>query len=268
GQGGNVVVNTITVIPPVSLNSIAQRSHLDPASITADNLAVTNEAATSGGGAVPVPTVTPNDVQALATTLHKKIQQEVQTWLNAQIHPGDVRGTLAPDILASAKRLNEEQMSTVPSVGQAVNSGTFTGTLTVHMSVLVARAADVQKAAGLALNTAALQLHPAKLLATQLPITLAHVTPSQEGSTLTINAEASGELIPQLDLNAIASSITNQGFSQATHDLKDGIGVKVKDVQISIFPSFFTILPIQARRIQIILKPIQVTPPPSIKNGL
>ncbi|MEO7021767.1 MAG: baseplate J/gp47 family protein [Ktedonobacteraceae bacterium] len=273
GESGNVATNTITVIPPASLSSIAQSSHLGPTSVTASSLTVTNEAATSGGGAAIVPAATQRDLQTLAKTLHQKVQQEVQAWLDAQIHTGDVRGQLVPDVLASRGLLNEEQVSATPQVGQPASNKTFSGTLTLHVSILVARAVDVQAAAGAQLNATVLKLHPAKMLATQLPVTLANVqsTPSPDGSILAISADASGELLPQLDLNAIASSITNQGFSQATSGLKNGIGIPksttVKDVQISIFPSFFSILPFQAGRIRIILKPIQVTPPPPVKNG-
>jgi hypothetical protein len=180
---------------------------------------------------------------------------------------------LAPDVLASAGVLDQEQVSTTPQVGQPANSGTFSGTLTLHVSVLVARAADVQAAARLLLSTAASQLRPAKMLATQLPVTLAHVqsVQSPDGATLAISADANGETLPQLDLNAIASSITNQGFSQATNGLKNGTSVpnlvKVRNVQISIFPSFLSILPIQAGRIRIILKPLTTTPPPPLHNG-
>ncbi len=273
GESGNVATNTITVIPPASLSSIAQSSNPKPVDVTASSLTVTNEAATSGGGAAIVPAATQRDLQTLAKTLHQKVQQEVQAWLDAQIHTGDVRGQLVPDVLASGSLLNEEQVSATPQVGQPTSNKTFSGTLTLHISVLVARAVDVQAAASAQLNATVLKLHPAKMLVTQLPVTLANVqsTPSPDGNTLAISADANGELIPQLDLNAIASSITNQGFSQATTGLKNGIGIPkstiVKDVQISIFPSFFSILPFQAGRIRIILKPIQVTPPPPVKNG-
>ena len=165
--------------------------------------------------------------------------------------------------------------SVTPQVGQpdSNSNGTFSGTLTLHISVLVARAKDLQVAAGRQLNAAALKLHPVKMLAAQLPVSLARVqsTPSQDGHTLAISATASGSLIPLLDAGAIANSLTNKGLSQAQSDLKNGTGVPnltgVKKVQISIFPSFFSILPIRAGQIRVILQPIQVTPPPSINNG-
>lgn len=273
GEGGNVGANTITVIPQNSLNAIAQHSRLSPNAVTANNLAVTNDQPTSGGGAANVAAVTQGDAQAMALKLHQDLQQALQNWLGTQIHPGDVHGQLAPDVLGSSKPLADEQVSVTPQVGQPDSSGTFSGTLTLQVSVLVVRAKDLQAAAGRQLNAAAAQLHPAKMLAAQLPITLKHVqsTSSPDGRTLAISANAGGGLIPQLDPNAIASSLTNKGLSQAQSDLKNGVGIPnltgVKNVKISIFPSFFSILPFQAGRIHVILQPDQVTSPPAIKNG-
>lgn len=273
GESGNVQANAITVIPQSSLNSIAQHSHLSATAVTADTLTVQNARATSGGGATNVPSPTQRDLQALSSTLHQKLQQEVKAWLATQIHTGDLRGKLLPDVLASPGPLNEEQLDATPQVGQPASSGTVSGVLSLHVSVLVARAADLQAAAGQLLNAQALKLRPAKMLATQLPVLLNHVqsVPSKDGSALAIHAVASGKVIPLLDTGAITNSVTSKWVSQAESDLKHGVGVQnltdVQDVQISISPGFLSILPIQAGRIRVILKPVQQAPPPPIKNG-
>ncbi len=273
GENGNVEANTITTIPANSLSTIAQSSHLSAGTVTTNNLSVTNDQPTGGGGAATVPAVTQHDYQTLALKLHQDLQQALQNWLATQVHTGDARGQLVPDVLGSSKPLADEQINVTPQVGQPASNGTFTGTLTLRVSVLVARSKDLQAAAGRQLNAAALQMHPAKMLAAQLPVTLNQLqsTSAQDGRTLAISASASGSLIPQLDPNAIASSLTNKGTGQAQSDLKKGIGTSnltgVKDVKISIFPSFFSTLPWQAGRIRVILQPVQGTPPPSIKNG-
>ncbi|HEU5377934.1 MAG TPA: baseplate J/gp47 family protein [Ktedonobacteraceae bacterium] len=273
GDSGNVDADSITTIPQTSLRNIAQRSGLSPTAVTAQNLTVKNAKGTSGGGATNVPSPTQHDLQALASTLHQKLQQEVKAWLATQMHTGDIRGKLQPDVLASSGPLNEEQLNATPQVGQPASSGTVAGSLSLHISLLVARATAVQTAAGKLLNTAALKLRPAKMLATRLPVVLAHIhsTPSKDGSTLTISADASGKVIPLLDTNAIASSVTSKWVSQAESDLKNGVGVQnligVQNVQISVSPGFLSILPLQAGRIHVILQPVQEAPPPPIKNG-
>src|SRR5258708_21835751 len=124
GDSGNVPANSIATIPSASVSSIAQYNHTNSASI---NLAVNNPHSTSGGGATNVPAVTTQDLQALTHTLHKKLQQEVTSWLSQQIHTGDLRGTLVPDVLGSAGPLPEEQLSGAPGAGHAATGGTFSG---------------------------------------------------------------------------------------------------------------------------------------------
>ncbi len=261
GEIGNVPINSITVIPPSSLASIAQYNRTTVSIITAD-LTVTNAQATSGGGATNVPAVTALDLQALTQTLHQKLQQAVKTWLTGQVHSGDLRGTLIPDVLDSAKPLSQEQLSGAPGAGKAANGGTFSGTLALSVKVLIARAASLQAAAGAQLNAAALKMRPASMLAGQLPVTLAHVQskPSTDGSTLTITAKATGEIIPQVSSQDISSSLVGKGTSQVESYLKSSLPrAGIQKVQVSVFPTFFSMLPLQAARIQIVLRPIQVT---------
>jgi hypothetical protein len=267
GDSGNVPANSIAMIPSASMSSIAQYNHTSSANI---NLAVNNPQSTSGGGATNVPAVTTQDLQALTRTLHKKLQQEVTSWLGQQIHTGDLRGTLVPDILGHAGPLPEEQLSGAPGAGQAATGGTFSGTLALHVSVLVARAVDLQKAADAQLNAAALKLRQPSVLATQLPVTLTNTqgTSSQNGNILAITAQASGEIYRQIPVQDISSSLTGKGVVQAKSDLQNSMAqAGIQNVQISVLPTFLSILPLRADNIHIILRPVQQTSPQHVPNG-
>jgi hypothetical protein len=267
GEIGNVPANSITVIPSASLNSIAQYNHTSVSSL---NLAVTNAKATSGGGAANVPAVTTRDLQALVRTLHEKLKQQVNAWLTQQIHSGDMHGALRPDVLNSTGPLPQEQLSGAPGAGQPASSGTFSGTLSLHISMLVARAAALQAAAGAQLNAAAARLRPPSMLATHLPVTLSNSkgTPSPDGTSLAISAKATGEIIRQVSVQDISNALTGKGVGQVASDLKASMAqAGVQNVQVSIFPPFLNIMPLQAGRIQVILKPVMQTPPGNVPNG-
>ena len=264
GDIGNVPANSITTIPPSSLASIANANHTGQQSI---NLTVNNAKATSGGGATNVPAVTAQDRQALARTLHQKLRQEVKTWLAGQIHNGDARGALVPNVLNSVDPLPEEQLSGAPGIGQAATSGVFSGTLSLHVKVLVARAASLQAAAGEQLNAAAQKLRPASTLASRLPITLTNIqsTPSKDGNTLTISAKASGAIVRQISISN--SNLAGKSTGEVINELKALNQAEIKNVQVNISPSFLSILPLRADHIQIILQPVQQTPPKNVPNG-
>ena len=267
GDNGNVSAHSITTIPTSSVNSIAQYNKVSSASI---KLTVDNPQATSGGGALNEPAVASGDVQGLEKALHQKLQQQITTWLNQHVHSGDVHGTTVPDVLGNSNPLSAEKLSGVPAVGQAVKSGTFSGTLSVQISVLVARASDLQKAAGTQLNTAALKQNPPSILATQLPVTLASVksTTSANGNSLSITAQASGSIIRQVSSQEISNSLAGKGITQAKSELQSSmVRAGFLRVQISVSPGFLTNLPLIAGHIQVILKPIQPMPQKHVPNG-
>ena len=265
GVAGNVPGNSITLLPASSVSSIAQDNHTSASAIS---LTVTNPQATSGGGVKNEAAVTQQDLQALEHTLHQQLQQQVTAWLNAQTHPGDLHGTPIPDALASANPLPTEQFSGAPGVGTAESSGTFSGTLTLHIKVLFAQASAIKAAAGILLNVAAQKLHPASMLATQLPVILASEkgTPSKDGSSLAISAKATGAIIKQLSLQDISTSLAGKSVGEATSDLKNSMA-GVQNVQINVTPSFLGIMPQRADRIQVILQPVQQTPPTHVSNS-
>lgn len=267
GEIGNVPAGSITVIPSASLASIARYNNV---SVSTVNLTVTNTQPTSKGGAANSPAVTTQDLQALTQTLHQKLQKEVSAWLATQVHSGDLRGGLIPDVLGSSAPLPQEQLSGAPEAGQAASSGTFSGTLALSVRVLVARAASLQAAAGAQLNAAALSLRPASMLAGRFPVTLTNIQskPSKDGSTLAITAKASGAIIARLSAQSISSNLAGKGVSQAASDLKSSLPqAGIQNVQVSVSPAFLSILPLQAGRIQVVLQPVQVRPPKGVPNG-
>ncbi|HVU70323.1 MAG TPA: baseplate J/gp47 family protein, partial [Ktedonobacteraceae bacterium] len=268
GVSGNVGANTITVIPAESLSKIAANNHVSTQSLS---LTVTNPQATSQGGARTVPAATQKDIDALKRTLHKQLQQNLTSWLNAQTHKGDFHGTPMPNILASANPLSGEQFSGLPSVGQAEESGTFTGTLTAHIKVLIARASAVSAAAHAILKADALQTHPTPMmLAEQLPVTLANpkTSASADGTKLTISGKATGAVIKQINALAISGTLAGKNVDQASNELKTSMArVGIQNVQITVTPSFLSFMPWRADHIQVIL---QATPPPPanpVPNG-
>src|SRR5581483_7131630 len=249
------------------LNSIARYNNTSASSL---NLVVTNAKPTSGGGAANVPAVTTRDLQALVRTLHDRLKQEVSTWLAGQIHSGDIRATPVPDVLNSTGPLPQEQLSGAPGAGQPASNGTFSGTLSLHISVLVARAAALQAAAGAQLNAAATRLRPASMLATHLPVTLTNSksTSSKDGTSLAISARATGEIVRQISAQEIGNALTGKGVGQVASDLKASLAqAGVQDVQVSVFPSFLSIMPLQAGRIQVILNPVMQVSPGNVPNG-
>ncbi|HET8841079.1 MAG TPA: baseplate J/gp47 family protein, partial [Ktedonobacteraceae bacterium] len=271
GQSGNVGAGTITVIPQASLNSIVKRNNLKATDISNTNLIVTNDKPTTKGGATSQPAVTAKDLQALTQTLHLKLQQSIKTWLKQQSHNGDLLGKLVPDITASDTPLPEEKLEGAPAVNQPVPNGKFSGNLSLHVKVLIARSKDLQAAAGTQLNEAAAKLRPVYTLASQLPITFTNIksTPSKDGTSLAITATANGQIIAQLDLAALSNSLTSKGIDQAKEALRTGpmAQLNVRNVDIQVSPGFLSFLPLRASQIQIILRPIAVAPPKNVSNS-
>lgn len=267
GAVGRVGAGTITVIPQSSIDSIAQYNHTTAQKI---DLTVNNTAATKGGGTKNESAVTKQDLQALARTLHQSLQQQVNNWLAAQVRAGDVHGSPAPNVIGSTNPLPDEKLSNVPAVNQAVESGTFSGTLTLHVNVLVARAAALQAAAGKVLNAAAGQLRPASMLATQAPVVLTNeqATTSKDGNTLAITTKVTGTIIRQISTQDVAALLAGKGVGDVRGDLQNGIAqAGIQDVQVAVSPSFLGIMPLRADRIQVVLQPIQQSAPKNVPNG-
>ncbi|MGZ6364761.1 MAG: baseplate J/gp47 family protein [Ktedonobacteraceae bacterium] len=258
GDSGNVPANSITIIPPDSLAKIAQNNPKATAP-TPQTLKVTNANPTTGGGATNVPAVSSSDVNALAATLQKQIQKEINAWLNNVVHPGDKAGTPVPDVLASPAPLPQETFVTTPSVGQPAPGGKFTGVLTASVSVLVIRNAAIQAAGRAQLTAKASQMNPPAVLATSLPITVnvAKSTPSQDGKSLTVVIDSSGHVVQKVQSQQISQQLAGKSVDQANTYITSGQAglTGVVNTNIVVFPPFFSIMPFRSGQIHIVIVP-------------
>jgi Baseplate J-like protein len=258
GNSGNVLANAITVVPATSLKSIAawQRPKVLTSSVI---LTVTNPDATSGGGSANVPQVTSSDASALAKALHPSLQKQIASWLAKEVQQGDVRGKLLPDVVDSPTPLPEEILTTTPKVGQiSLAGGKFTGILSVSVKILVIRAATIQTVSQKQLNANAMKMKPAFVLVTQRPVNISikKVTPSADGTMLSVSWTAMGQIMQQVSAQRISSLVAGQGVDQATKDIMSKAGITGVTVPpIDVFPPFLSIMPLRAEQIHVVVQP-------------
>ena len=265
GDSGNVGASSITLIPPDSLTKIAQNNGVLVSSI---NLSVTNPQPTTGGGVGNVTSVTSNDINTLAKTLHQQLQKQINDWLSKNVHKGDVQGTLMPDVLGSSTPLPEEKLTTTPAANQPAPGGKFTEVLSVKVSILVIGAAAIQDAGRAQLEAAALKTKPVvSVLATQRPVsvTVTKSTPSKDGTTLTIVVSASGQIMQRVLPHDIAKMLAGKSVNQAKSEIMNGgVGIiGATNTRIDISPPILGILPFRAEQIQVIVEPGPATGTPN-----
>ncbi|MBX5448595.1 baseplate J/gp47 family protein [Thermogemmatispora sp.] len=240
GTSGNVPANSITVIPPESLQQIGA---------SASELTVTNPQPTSGGGLGSVPQVTNADVNALKTQLEARLQQQMHDWLKQQLHNGDVAGQ--PAI--------QEQVNAVPAAGQIAPGGSFAATLSLQAAILVVRAADIQEAARAALNAAIAKQQHGYALVAEKPVSIGQLksTPNNSGSSLTVAFDATGLAAPGLSDEELQSQLSGKAKDQALNDLNSllatRLGKQAVDIQtaIAVTPSFYPWMPLLREHIHI-----------------
>lgn len=257
GSSGNVAANTITVVPSSSLTTIAQASNLSSAQI---NLSITNPAPLSGGGAAQVPSVTQNDLQTLKNSLHLQLQSQIKAWLQKQLHQGDISGKFFPDVVDSARPLPEEQLTKAPAAGTAWPAKSFSGTLSATVSVLIVRYNNLVAAASSQLNKAAGETRPNPyMLSTQSPIhvSILKSSSSSDGKTITITMSASGLAVLQVNTQSVSMFLTGKTRDQAISAVSAGdAGPRgVEKVDITISPSFLSIMPFRSDNIHVNVLP-------------
>lgn len=264
GTQGNVPASAITEITADGYTKIAQANNVPTSAL---NLSVTNPGATSGGGAANTPTATQNDIAALKLSLHQKIQAQVKSWLAAQLHAKDQRGTLIPDVLDSKNPLAQEILTQAPPVGQPLSSTTISGTLSVQIRVLVVRAPAILTAAQQQLNASALKQHPAYTLTSPDTVQITKIASSspKDGSSLTLTLNATGQSVPQVNLTDLSKFLSGKTVDQARADIKSGDAriAQVEDTQVIVTPSFLNLMPFRPEHIH-----ITILPGPSPKGGL
>jgi hypothetical protein len=258
GDGGNVPANSITIIPPDSLTKIAQNNPGVTAP-TPQTLTVTNTNATTGGGATNVPAVTSADANALATSLQPQIQKDISAWMKSVVHKGDVAATPVPNVLASATPLPQETFVTTPAIGQPAPGGKFTGVLTARVSLLVIRNAAIQATGRAQLATHALHMNPPSTLAPSTPVTVkvTKSTPSQDGKSITIILESTGQVIQQVSSQQISQQLAGKSVDDAKNYISSGqAGIMgVVDTNIAVFPPFLWFMPFRADQIHLVIQP-------------
>jgi hypothetical protein len=241
GSSGNVASNSITLIPPDSLNKIARNNQMN--SLASGTLTVTNPIATAGGTTTNVPAATSSDVNTLALKLYNQEQNDINVWLAKAVHKGDVAGK--PVLLLNA----------TPAVGQPAPDGTFTGVL--RIKVLVIRSADIKMAVKAPLMTKALQMNPPSVLATQLNVTV-NVTksmPSQDGTTLSIIVDASGYRMQKFSAQQISQRLAGKSVDDALTSITNGqAGIKGYATVVH-FPPFPNLMPFRAEQIHLVVQP-------------
>lgn len=133
GAAGHAGSGAITVIPPDSLNAIAQANNVAVSSL---KLSVTNSAPTTTGATGGPAIITAQDLDNAKKALHAQIQSDIDAWVQRNLAPGDVKEDVSTtDTLVNA-----------PKQGQLVDQGTFPVTLNVNVSMQVVRSAALQAA--------------------------------------------------------------------------------------------------------------------------
>ncbi len=223
GDTGNVPAGNITSIPQSSLSAIAQYNNTQVSSL---NLKVTNDAATSGGGAGTATSVTQDDLNNTQTALSAQLQGEVSTWMKQQLSPADVAG----------KPVTTPTLTKAPKVNDIEQSGTFPASLTQSVELPVVRSATLESATIVQLNTSLsknaryqnYQIIADQPNAVQIP----QFTPTSNGLFMTLSFTPTGKIIPKIP--DVRSRLVGKTTSDVTSTLKEIIpGVQKVDLKVS-----------------------------------
>ena len=243
GVAGNVLAGSITVIPPDSLASIAA-AQTPP--VTADSLketlAVSNPEATTGGDAHEVPAVTQQDLANAKQDLHQQLVGPMNAWVQQNTKNALFGQLVTTDTLTNA-----------PTVDTAEPNKSFSATITVNASILVAPLNDAQQIAVSQLNNAAhadQQLGPAFAIIGGVSIDLAH---QSAGGGNTVTVPASGKAGPNLEQTELKNSIKGKSRGEAKTILRGNRRIKTVDIQTQ--PSIFPWVSPWADHINVIIQP-------------
>jgi hypothetical protein len=230
GEDGNVDVNTITVIPDNTLNSIAQ-AQTPPIAISDLNLSVVNEAPTTGGGAKLVPAVTDQDLTTVKNDLSQQLQNKINAWQQQLSSAGAVSTPQTTTTLINAPKVNEIEANS-----------TFPATIRVTATVLVVPTPDLQNVAFKQLNDAIkndasytgdailTDVNPAVVIDQPQPL-------SESANSVTFTFNATVKTGPkQITKEFIQQLTMGKSLADTRTALNKILGVKMVDVTVS--PSF------------------------------
>ncbi len=248
GVGGNVDAGTITVIPDASLTSIAQ-AQTSPVTVASlkSTLTVSNPDATQGGDAKAVPAITQQDLNNAQKDLYQQTLVDINTRMQQIAKGGKLVG----------QPVTTDTLISPPPVGQVEPNKTFSASIKVVATILVAQQADAQKIAANLLNNAVhadKQFGPAFAIIgdTQLAQTQQNSGNSNTGNTITINA--TGQVGPNLNVQALQNSITGKSFSQAQTIIRQQ-NQHIQTVNIQTQPSIFNWVSPWANHIHLVMQP-------------
>ncbi len=248
GASGNVPADSITVIPPDSLKTLEQVN-----GNAALNVSVTNPDPITNGGLGNATAVTQSDIQTLKAALDQQLQQQAKAWLARQVQNGDVQG----------QPVQMETSAATPAAGQITTSGTVTEQVSLHMTVLIVRAADLRAVAQVLFNAAANKYKANYTLAPQQTLSLTRTsskscTPSTGATSLTLCYSASGPIAPYIPVQQVQGALAGKTVKDAMDYLNSIIGGVTTAPVITIHPSFFPWLPFLSPHISIHMKVVPV----------
>lgn len=239
-QSGNIAANSITSISGTSLDSLKAANGGN-----APSLSVTNPNPINIGAVHDVPAVTANDISLLKKVLDPQLQQQAKGWLAQQMQIGDVLG----------KPIQTETSVATPAQDQVAPDGMLTEHLSLHMTVLVVRAADLQTAAQSEFNAAAHQSKANYALVPQQTVSL-KMTPSKTctpmlgDTSLTLCYTATGQIAPQVPSQGVREALAGKTVQEAPNVLMQNVPGSTGTL-ISVSPGFFPWLPFWSQHINL-----------------
>jgi hypothetical protein len=263
GTAGNVDANTVVVIPPESLQKIAQAQ--SPQIAAGDlKLTVKNPDKIAGGGAKPVKVVADADLTRTRDDLAKQLQADINAWTKQLSQNRD--GFLGTPQLSST-------LVNPPAQNTIEEKGTFAATTKVKVTVLFVRNTDLQAAAANELDKALAKekdqnLKKLKILVgARTPIKLEQIKQNAgDATTLDLTFKATGQAGPDLPIAELRDSISGKTTTDAHTFLQNSLSSQgVSDVVVQNSPSVFPLIAPLTDHINLIIQPEQQTTNPQKK---
>lgn len=255
GPAGNVPRGAITVIPDDSLSQIVKATGNIAASDL--KLSVSNEAATTGGGAANATVVSRKDLDTTTKNLQDSLKSDIDAWVKQQkVDAQDIVGQ--PQITSSLVK--------PPAEGTVENSGTFPAQLSATVTLMIIRHAALQDATiqqlngFLAKDKAYANSNYVISRDARQPVQFQNVKQNGQGTNLTLNFTALAHTIPNMTAEQVQKLVAGKQIPDATRQLKT-----LKDVQsvsIEISPGFVPWVTSWAPNINVVFVPGTAPAPP------
>ena len=222
GVSGNVPARSITIIPQDSLAGIAA-AQTPP--VTADSLkgtlTVSNPEATTAGTAHEVPAVTQQDLANAKQDLHQQLVGAINAWIQQNEKNALVGQLVTTDTLTNS-----------PAVATPEPNKTFSASISVTATILVAQPHDAQEIAVSQLNNA---VHADKqfgltfAIIGDVNIDLTHQS-ANDGNTVAV--PVTGQAGPNLNTTDLRNSIKGKSLNEAKASLRQhNQGIKTAAIQ-------------------------------------